>query len=101
MINKLNDFIAVNPKTKCLEELSELRLKIEEFDAVLPNFEELEVAVSFKDELKKASLTAKRDAMITMLEFTLIDIVVMAKKRVSPVGIFEFYDRIKTDFATK
>ena len=101
VVNKLNEFIRYDYKDKSLDELIEFRKKLDEFDTALPSFEDLNVAVSFKDQLKKASLAAKREAVIAMLEYTLNDIVMMVKKRISPVGIFELSDKIKTDYATK
>ena len=101
VVNKLNEFIRYDYKDKSLDELIEFRKKLDVFDTALPSFEDLNFAVSFKDQLKKASLTAKREAVIAMLEYTLNDIVIMVKKRISPVGIFELSDKIKTDYATK
>ena len=101
VVNKLNEFIRYDYKDKSLDELIEFRKKLDNFDTALPSFEDLNVAVSFKDQLKKASLAAKREAFIAMLEYNLNDIVMMVKKRISPVGIFELSDKIKTDYATK
>ena len=101
MTNKLNEFIRYDYKSKTLDELLTFRKKLDEFDTALPSFEELNVAVSFKDQLKKASLTAKRDAIISMLQNSPNDIVQIIKKRLSPVGILELGDQIQTDYATK
>jgi hypothetical protein len=70
---------------------------METFDGVLPNFEELEVAVSFKEQLKKASLASRKEGMLKMLELTRQDIVRLIKKRVSAVGIYDLYDQIQMD----
>jgi hypothetical protein len=98
VIKKLNQFTGNQPRQLSLKEVTKLRAEMEEFDTCLPNFDELEVSMSFKDELKKASQQSRKDQLMLMLQLTLNEIVILAKERVSPVGIYNLYDKVEEDF---
>ena len=71
---------------------------MEKFDGLLPNFDELEVAISFKDELRKVSNLSRLETMRDLLHLTLDKIVYKLKKRVSFVGIYNLYEQVEEDY---
>ena len=79
-------------------ELSDKKVVMEKFDGLLPNFDELEVAISFKDELRKVSNLSRLETMRDLLHLTLDKIVYKLKKRVSFVGIYNLYEQVEEDY---
>lgn len=47
----MHHFVWIKVKEMSFEKISQVKKEMETFDTVLPNFEELELAVSFKEQL--------------------------------------------------
>lgn len=82
-----------------MKQLSKLRIEMEDFDTVLPNFEELDVSVSFKDDLKKLTEVTRKEKLSGLIKLSLNEIVAMAKMRVSPIGIYDLYETVEMEYA--